>query len=1100
MTDSVNVFPPFWRFLDANGDPVSGGYLEFYLAGSSTPLSVYSNATLISALGTTVYCDSGGHPVASSGSSTKVSIWTGTTDYKIVGKTSAGATLGTLDNFIGANDTSGYAVTSARPIGNVVAKALSTWSASTSDGSGTLYNANVSGGSQIATLPSAVTAENGYILGIRHDGKSSSNTVSYKTVSSQTIQNGNDSVTVTAGSIPNYGETVWLISDGAGWTIHAHVPPLIKSGIIVIADRLTAAPSSPTPGARYILNGTATGTWLTLGFDQHDILEADGQGGWIEYSPPTDAGWIAYVQDENIYTAFVGTAWSDQTGMTGAQSSILKCAIFEFQALNGVSGGSSTAGSSQMYPLSTFVNTGAANVITSAAIASSQITLPAGTYRIKAVAGFHNPNYVQIGFKSTTTITEIWGEVSYMDAASSPGVVQAHLCRDIVVASTEIFEMKYFLSGAQATTGLGLSSSFSNGVEIYGQLIVEDLTALQGATGAAGAQGNTGRDAGLGRWTFSIDTASSDPNSGVVKFNSGTIGSVTEVYISETDADTTASAAILAALDDSTSTTKGLLQFRKNGTPGTVVTFSISGAITDNGSWVTIPVTYVNGALPSASDSLLPTFGPKGDIGSTGTAGATGSVGATGTTGATGPNTGLDYSWNTATSGDPGTGKLLVNHATPASATVLHISETNRLSASQATYIATWDDGTTTGDKGVVRIVDLAAPGTNFLEYQITTTLTDVGTYDTFPVTYLGGAGTIVNATTVAVMFFKTGNKGTDGAGTGDVVGPASATNNSLARYDGTTGKLLKNGAVIGTDVQAYDADLAALAGLTSAADKGIQFTGSGTAATFDLTTAGRALLDDASAAAQATTLGLGTGDNPQFTAVNIGHATDTTLGRLAAGVPTIEGNAINVRAYTTTATAVGTTTLTVSSTSIQYFTGTTTQTVVLPVTSTLATGMIFNVVNNSTGDVTVQSSGLNNILVMGPGSEANFVCILITGTTAASWDAKVRYQNVPIISKSAAYTTVLSDSGKCIFHPSADTTARTFTIDSNANVAYPVGTVITFVNQISAGVVTISITSDTMYLAGTGTTGSRSLAAHGIATALKMTTTTWIISGTGLT
>ena len=116
-----------------------------------------------------------------------------------------------------------------------------------------------------------------------------------------------------------------------------------------------------------------------------------------------------------------------------------------------------------------------------------------------------------------------------------------------------------------------------------------------------------------------------------------------------------------------------------------------------------------------------------------------------------------------------------------------------------------------------------------------------------------------------------------------------------------------------------------------------------------------------------------------------------------------------------------------------------------------------------------------------------------VDGTTA------VGYLSVPQNSQTAAYTTVLADAGKCIFHPASDANARTFTIAANSSVAYPVGTVIAFENMTSQ-VVTIAITSDTMYLGGQGTTGSRSLAQYGIANALKITSTSWIITGTGLT
>ena len=94
------------------------------------------------------------------------------------------------------------------------------------------------------------------------------------------------------------------------------------------------------------------------------------------------------------------------------------------------------------------------------------------------------------------------------------------------------------------------------------------------------------------------------------------------------------------------------------------------------------------------------------------------------------------------------------------------------------------------------------------------------------------------------------------------------------------------------------------------------------------------------------------------------------------------------IDAYVTTATAAGTTVLTVASAYQQFFTGTTTQTVTLPVTSTLVLGQTFLVVNNSTGTVTVQSSGGNTVTAMVGATQAIFTCILTSGTTAASWSS----------------------------------------------------------------------------------------------------------------
>jgi hypothetical protein len=131
------------------------------------------------------------------------------------------------------------------------------------------------------------------------------------------------------------------------------------------------------------------------------------------------------------------------------------------------------------------------------------------------------------------------------------------------------------------------------------------------------------------------------------------------------------------------------------------------------------------------------------------------------------------------------------------------------------------------------------------------------------------------------------------------------------------------------------------------------------------------------------------------------------------------------------------------------------------------------------------------------------------TGTTTGSLvnctvdgTNAVGYLNVPQNAQTGAYTLVLADGGKHIYHASGSA-AATYTIPAASSVAFPIGTVISFINLATAAV-TISITTDTMYLTNTGTTGSRTLAQYGIATATKVSglsaTGIWVISGAGLT
>jgi hypothetical protein len=353
----------------------------------------------------------------------------------------------------------------------------------------------------------------------------------------------------------------------------------------------------------------------------------------------------------------------------------------------------------------------------------------------------------------------------------------------------------------------------------------------------------------------------------------------------------------------------------------------------------------------------------------------------------------------------------------------------------------------------------------------------------------------------------QTGNNGkvlaTDGTnatwttnGSGDVVGPASSTDNAIARFDTTTGKLIQNSVVTIGDTGAatgfttLSASTSVTTPIVQASNSGglalknsggttqmsvgagggdnmsinvstnlngtnaqidISPTGTGhvhinptgvnsiqinptyvgtmdnmtigattpkNGSFVDLSVTGTTSFDGSQGTVGQVLTSAGTGATPTWTTPTTGTVTSvglsapamftvsnspvTNSGTLAltysgTALPLANGGTgatgatqamAQLMGFTSTATAAGTTTLTNTSSYYQLFTGTQAQTITLPVTSTLQTGWTFHICNNSTGTLTVNSSGGNSILNIPVGLTVMYTCIGTTLTTAADWES----------------------------------------------------------------------------------------------------------------
>jgi hypothetical protein len=310
MADNIQVFKPGWRALDANGDVYSGAVIHFFNAGTSNTRTVYSNYGLSTSLGTTVTCDSGGFPTSDGNS--KVEVYTGSTPYKITLKDSAGTTIWTLDNIKAALDTSGFLtdgdVTPNFPLTNSSANQ----SLVVGD-SGKYLNLNCSGGDITVTFDDAATLTDGWNITVRHDG--TANQLLFVADGSEVFKiPGHAGVSAFAAT--NRGQAYQFICDGTGFKVNQVAPALFNTtGVILVADRVSSPPAAEA-GARYIVGAAPSGAWS--GFAQHDIAEATGQSTWFNITPPTNSGWMAYVQDEARHYFHYTSGWEIQANKQGA--------------------------------------------------------------------------------------------------------------------------------------------------------------------------------------------------------------------------------------------------------------------------------------------------------------------------------------------------------------------------------------------------------------------------------------------------------------------------------------------------------------------------------------------------------------------------------------------------------------------------------------------------------------------------------------------------------------------------------------------------------------------------------------------------------------
>jgi len=335
--------------------------------------------------------------------------------------------------------------------------------------------------------------------------------------------------------------------------------------------------------------------------------------------------------------------------------------------------------------------------------------------------------------------------------------------RSIKIPVSSATSIDSTLPAPTADTVIGAWNSDADAI-VAGPTVANITSAEANATSAAASAVTAESEASAAnpKYTFSTSTSMADPGAGTLRYNHGTVASVSAIAIDDTTADTGNPdiEAWLKTWDDSTSTVKGWLRLVEPGTPANYAVFHVTG-LTDSSGFIQLAVTHVdsNGTFGNG-DSIRVMFSRSGDKGDTGSQGVQGETG-----------TGVS---ELTTRGD-----ILVHGAS--SAGRLGIGAANRVLLSDGTDpaygqvpLATAVSGTLPIANGGIGATSLAGANivaTNaqntFTKAQVPSTYTaalsatsgvlDFDTYTNFIITLASGSNTVAAPTTEASQVGQTG-------------------------------------------------------------------------------------------------------------------------------------------------------------------------------------------------------------------------------------------------------------------------------------------------------------------------------------------------------